>query len=385
MDGYAVRAADAARGAAGRRRIVRRRRPGAARAAHGHDDRDRRAAARGRRRRRAGGARARRRRSRLLRRARSSSGDHVRPRGTDVPAGAVVISAGSRLRPLALAAIATSGVAELRCHRAPRVCVVVTGDELVAPGKPLLHGQIHESNSILIAARCEQAGARRRRPSSACATTPRRRARRSPGRSRRPTSSSPPAACRSARAITSSRRSPRSASSSCSGGSPCSPAGPTWCGLRDGRVVIGLPGNPLSVMVGLELLLLPALRRLAGAADPGPAHFRLPLTSALRRDPQRLRVRPVRIAADGAEPLGADLSHQLGRAADRRCPRARARRRAASSPPARRRADRPPDAARRYAAAVADEAGAMRTRRGSRPASLTLSSRAKTRSGGSAL
>jgi len=93
------------------------------------------------------------------------------------------------------------------------------------------------------------------------------------------------------------------------------PGRPTWCGLRDGRVVVGLPGNPLSVMVGLELLLVPALRRLAGAADPGPSLFRLPLTSALRRDPQRLRVRPVRITTDGAEPLGADLSHQLGRAA----------------------------------------------------------------------
>ena len=88
-----------------------------------------------------------------------SPGDHVRPRGTDVPAGAVVIAAGNRLGPLALAAVATSGVAEVRCHRAPRVCVVVTGDELVAPGQPLLNGQIHESNSILIAARCAQAGA----------------------------------------------------------------------------------------------------------------------------------------------------------------------------------------------------------------------------------
>jgi len=68
-------------------------------------------------------------------------------------------------------------------------------------------------------------------------------------------------------------------------------------------------------MVGLELLLVPALRRLAGAADPGPSTFRLPLTSALRMDPQRLRVRPVRITSAGAEPLGADLSHQLGRAA----------------------------------------------------------------------
>ena len=95
----------------------------------------------------------------------------MRLRGTDVPAGAVVISAGETLRPLALAAIATSGVAELQCHRAPRVCVVVTGDELVAPGKPLLNGQIHESNSILIggalraggrAGRVRRARARRR-------------------------------------------------------------------------------------------------------------------------------------------------------------------------------------------------------------------------------
>ena len=93
------------------------------------------------------------------------------------------------------------------------------------------------------------------------------------------------------------------------------PGRPTWCGLRDGRVVVGLPGNPLSVMVGLELLLLPALRRLAGAADAGPATFQLPLTQALRQDPERVRVRPVRLVAGGAEPLGADLSHQLARAA----------------------------------------------------------------------
>ena len=86
-------------------------------------------------------------------------GDHVRRQGTDVAANSVVVSAGSRLRPLALAAIATGGVAELSCHRVPRVAVVVTGDELVAPGEPLRHGQIHESNSVLIAARCEQAGA----------------------------------------------------------------------------------------------------------------------------------------------------------------------------------------------------------------------------------
>jgi molybdopterin molybdotransferase len=241
-------------------------------------------------------------------------GDHVRPRGTDVPAGAVVIAAGSTLRPLALAAIATSGVAELHCHRPPRVCVVVTGDELVAPGKPLLNGQIHESNSILIAARCEQAGAlvvsvERVRDDAAA------------------TREALADALESADVVVTSggvsvgTRDHVKPALAALGVEQLfwrlavQPGRPTWCGLRDGRVVVGLPGNPLSVLIGLELLLLPALRRLAGAADPGPASFRLPLTSALRRDPQRLRVRPVRLTADGAEPLGADLSHQLGRAA----------------------------------------------------------------------
>jgi molybdopterin molybdotransferase len=241
-------------------------------------------------------------------------GDHVRPRGTDVPAGAVVISAGNSLRPLALAAIATSGVAELRCHRAPRVCVVVTGDELVAPGEPLLHGQIHESNSILIAARCEQTGAQivsvERVRDDAAATR-----------------EALAHALENADVVVTSggvsvgTRDHVKAALAALGVEQLfwrlavQPGRPTWCGLRQERVVIGLPGNPLSVMVGLELLLVPALRRLAGAAHPGPVTFRLPLTEPLRQDPQRLRVRPVRLAAAGAEPLGADLSHQLGRAA----------------------------------------------------------------------
>jgi len=69
-------------------------------------------------------------------------GDHVRQQGTDVAANSIVVTAGSVLRPLALAAIATGGVGSLSCHRRPRVAVVVTGDEHVAPGEPLRRGKI---------------------------------------------------------------------------------------------------------------------------------------------------------------------------------------------------------------------------------------------------
>jgi molybdopterin molybdotransferase len=241
-------------------------------------------------------------------------GDHVRRRGTDVASGAVIVAAGSPLRPLALAAIATGGVAELACHRRPRVCVVVTGDELVAPGEPLRHGQIHESNSILIAARCEQAGAQivsiERVRDDAEAT--------------RATLEGALAAADvvvTSGGVSVGTRDHVKPALAALGVEQLfwriavQPGRPTWCGLREGKVVVGLPGNPLSVMVGLELLLVPALRRLAGAAEPGPDVFRLPLTTALRRDQDRQRVRPVRLVAAGAEPLGADLSHQLGRAA----------------------------------------------------------------------
>ncbi len=241
-------------------------------------------------------------------------GDHIRRRGTDVRAHSVLVSAGSRLRPLALAAIATGGVDEVRCHRSPRVCVVVTGDELVAPGEPLAHGQIHESNSVLIASRCRQAGAEIVRVARVADDAE---------------------ATRAALALALAEADVVITSGGVSVGTrdhvkpalaelgveqlfwrlAVQPGRPTWCGLHEGRVVVGLPGNPLSVLVGLELLLLPVLRRLAGASDAGLQTFSLPLTTALRRDSERLRVRPVRVVPGGAEPLGADLSHQIARAA----------------------------------------------------------------------
>jgi molybdopterin molybdotransferase len=224
------------------------------------------------------------------------------------------VSAGTRLRPLSLAAIATGGVADLSCHRAPRVAIVVTGDELVAPGEPLRYGQIHESNSVLIAARCEQAGA------SVVAIE---RVRDDAEATREALAEALELAdvVVTSGGVSMGTRDHVKPALAALGVEQLfwrmavQPGRPTWCGMRDGRVVVGLPGNPLSVMVGLELLLLPALRRLSGAADAGPATFRMPLTRTLRRDPSRLRIRPVRLVDAGAEPLGADLSHQLARAA----------------------------------------------------------------------
>ncbi len=86
-------------------------------------------------------------------------GRNVRYCGEDVPAGSVVLPAGSRVGPHSLTAVAAAGVVHLPVFRRPRVHVLATGDELVPPGQPLGPGQIHETNSLTLRALAARTGA----------------------------------------------------------------------------------------------------------------------------------------------------------------------------------------------------------------------------------
>lgn len=86
-------------------------------------------------------------------------GAHVRCAGEDVRAGDRLVSAGVRLGPFQLAAIAAAGVATVVVSRRPRVAVIATGSELVAAGTPLRRGQIPESNGTLLAGMARAADA----------------------------------------------------------------------------------------------------------------------------------------------------------------------------------------------------------------------------------
>ena len=86
-------------------------------------------------------------------------GSHIRRRASDAATGDVLMTRGTLIGPLQAAAAAAGGAATVVVTRTPRVAVISTGSELVAPGLPLRRGQIPESNSELLTGLVEEAGA----------------------------------------------------------------------------------------------------------------------------------------------------------------------------------------------------------------------------------
>jgi molybdopterin molybdotransferase len=80
------------------------------------------------------------------------AGKNIRRKGEEIRRGARVLSAGARITPPVIGLLATLGYSSFLVHRKPRVTLVVTGNELVALGRPLRPGRIRDSNSHALAA-----------------------------------------------------------------------------------------------------------------------------------------------------------------------------------------------------------------------------------------
>ena len=89
-----------------------------------------------------------------------ASGQFVRYRGDDIPAGREVIAAGTVLRAQEIMLLAALGIARVQVRRRPRVAVIATGRELVSdPAQALRSGQIRDSNRPFLLAQLQAAGA----------------------------------------------------------------------------------------------------------------------------------------------------------------------------------------------------------------------------------
>lgn len=85
-------------------------------------------------------------------------GANVIQPGEDLREGELVLSAGRRLRPQDLAALATFGAAEVTVYRRPCVAVLSTGNELCEPGATPRPGQVRDANQYVLGAEVEAAG-----------------------------------------------------------------------------------------------------------------------------------------------------------------------------------------------------------------------------------
>jgi molybdopterin molybdotransferase len=90
--------------------------------------------------------------------AKAAPGHAIRPTGDDAKAGEVLVTAGTRLKPMHVAAIAAAGHGSVLVRPRPRLVVLATGNELVDPGTPIVPGRIWDSNSFMIAAAAREAG-----------------------------------------------------------------------------------------------------------------------------------------------------------------------------------------------------------------------------------
>jgi molybdopterin molybdotransferase len=252
-------------------------------------------------------------------------GAHVRGAGDDVRPGDVVVHAGDELTPGRIGVLRSVGADTVSVHPQPQVGVLSTGDELVAGNRPLRPGQIRDSNrptllAMVAAAGCVPVDLGHVRDDEAAITAALGRA-----------------VQRCDVVLSTGGVSmgdtdlvkvvlDRLGSEAGGGGGmrwmqvAIKPAKPLAFGVVGERrvPVVGLPGNPVSSMVGFELFARPGLRRRAGHRADRLHRVRLAgvADEPLRRRPDE-RIHFVRVVVRVVDSVlraaiaGGQGSHQL--------------------------------------------------------------------------
>ena len=185
------------------------------------------------------------------------------------------------MTPAALSLCAAAGHESLTVTRRPRLALLMTGDELVPPGALPGPDQIVASNAAGLGGLFGPLTERIRRSRHCGDDAAVLRESSAPHSPVTPMSSSRPGAPVLATAIWSVRYWPNSASTLDLWRIAVRPGKPLMFARAGDKLVFGLPGNPVSTLTTAMVLVVPALRALAGDTNPGPHFVTLPLAEDL--------------------------------------------------------------------------------------------------------
>ncbi len=207
-------------------------------------------------------------------------GKHIRKSGEDVKAGSVVLPVGTRIRPAEVALLASLGASKVKVFSPPRVAILATGSELIGIDEPLRPGTIRDSNSWILESYLRPMGV--------------------------PVFNGGVVPDKEQALIDAFRKASDCDVILSSGGVSVGehdlvkrilikefafetifwrvrmkPGKPLLFGRLNGKLLFGLPGNPISCAVCFLRFIAPALRKMMGDPNPFPATRRGVLASPL--------------------------------------------------------------------------------------------------------
>jgi molybdopterin molybdotransferase len=236
-------------------------------------------------------------------------GEAIRYEGEELASGSLIANVGQRVTAGLVAAFAMAGIDSVEVYRRPRVAVLVTGDEVVRAGEPLAPGMVYDANGPLLRSWFVEHGygepvvAYVRDDESVL-------------------EEALSAALDSADLIVTS------------GGVSVGdrdfvplvadrlgvrkvfwkvaqkPGKPLWFGMREGKVLLGMPGNPAAVLVCLAVHARAVLGRLEGETADQPKWRRGVLSAPVDADAERDRLVRMRVRNEDGTVMLEALPHQ---------------------------------------------------------------------------
>jgi molybdopterin molybdotransferase len=236
-------------------------------------------------------------------------GANIRQPGENFAEGEVIGAKGTRISPAVLASLAMAGVDEVEVYRKPKASLLVTGDELTAPGRPLPPGCIYDSNGPMLRACLAEAGI-------ACQSDH---------------IADQPEALREAVTRALAETDALIISGGMSVGDrdyvkesliECGvevvfhkvsqkPGKPFLFGMKGDTPVFGLPGNPAAAMTCFHVYVKPALKRMSGSIQTDSFVLRLPYVSGKIPHTDRTQFLKARMDSEGVRILDRQSSADI--------------------------------------------------------------------------